>query len=400
VSPTGGELYYDAPLTQRRTGEPNDPVVAIDMRQGMDWMGNLGTLAEIAQHPEIAAKLAEGAKTAAPVVDRYLEQLINLGKPKTAFHAVGAGGGVTTDASGKVVERVEPTVRPVTPLQQSQIAVNEARAAKLRSGGGAVGLGAAPAATEPEDWTLHANIFLDTGKAPPMSTGRAGGAERAAFRKAVTEEAKRRGMAGGDVIAGRAEAAALTAAQRDLQKRQSAVDLFASKVERDMQTLDGLLDKASTGSPLLISKPINALRRQFSDSELAQLDLAAKQVGTEYERLITGGTLSVAQLHVGAQEDAKKLINGDMTPKQARAVMTTMRQEMRNAKDSAKQSLTEINEAIKRRPGAGSSAPATLAPAAVSAPATQPSKYREGQTATGPGGQRLIFRGGQWQPLQ
>jgi hypothetical protein len=42
--------------------------------------------------------------------------------------------------------------------------------------------------------------------------------------------------------------------------------------------------------------------------------------------------------------------------------------------------------------GAAESAPAPEAPAAAP-------QYREGQTATGPGGQKIIFKGGQWQPL-
>jgi len=173
----------------------------------------------------------------------------------------------------------------------------------------------------------------------------------------VPEMATELGLSPMDVGSNRATYTALVATQRDITKRQEAVDQFSSKVEKDMKTLDNLLDSASTGSPMLISKPINALRRQFSDPALSQLDLAAKQVGTEYERLITGGTLSVAQLHVGAQEDAKKLINGDMTPKQARAVMDTMRFEIGNARAAAKESTDRISSKIKEL---GRSAPKTL----------------------------------------
>lgn len=43
-------------------------------------------------------------------------------------------------------------------------------------------------------------------------------------------------------------------------------------------------------------------------------------------------------------------------------------------------------------------APASPAPAAPSAPA--PAGFSEGQTATGPNGQRIVFRGGQWVPVQ
>lgn len=46
----------------------------------------------------------------------------------------------------------------------------------------------------------------------------------------------------------------------------------------------------------------------------------------------------------------------------------------------------------------GGTAPASPAPAAPSAPAA--TGFTEGQTATGPNGQRIVFRGGQWAPMQ
>ncbi len=46
----------------------------------------------------------------------------------------------------------------------------------------------------------------------------------------------------------------------------------------------------------------------------------------------------------------------------------------------------------------GGGAPASPAPAAPSAPAA--TGFSEGQTATGPNGQRIVFRGGQWVPMQ
>jgi hypothetical protein len=198
------------------------------------------------------------------------------------------------------------------------------------------------------------------------------------------------GISPQDVGTNRANNRALTATLQDLTKRSEAVDLFASKVEKDMVTLDNLLDTASTGSPLLVSKPINYLRRQFSDPALSQLDLAAKQVGTEYERLITGGTLSIAQLHVGAQEDAKKLINGDMTPKQARAVMDTMRQEIQNARSAAKDSLTRVKGHIS---GLGKGEPNS---GATNTPPID--KLTEGQVTTFGNGQKWTLRGGK--PVQ
>ncbi len=181
-------------------------------------------------------------------------------------------------------------------------------------------------------------------------------------KRRVPEMAAELGLSPADIGTTRAQQAALGATLKDLTKRSEAVELFASKVDKDMKTFDALLDKAAPNGPMFINKPLNALRRQFNDADLAQLDLAAKQVGAEYERLITGGTLSVAQLHAGASEDAKKLINGDMTPQVARATMKTMQQEMQNARTSAHESRDRVSDQMRSlggsRGGVGAAAPA------------------------------------------
>jgi hypothetical protein len=83
------------------------------------------------------------------------------------------------------------------------------------------------------------------------------------------------------------------------------------------------------------------------------------------------------------------------------------------------ESVREILTRISRNYGSGRlefGAPAETPAAAAPAPAAAPrdgvpsqrrgaaapaqGQYREGQTATGPNGQRVIFRGGQWVPVQ
>ncbi len=247
-------------------------------------------------------------------------------------------------------------------------------------------LGGATAPTAPDkavDFWARAVIAGDKDWQVGLSRNASGSKLIEAVKRRVPELAAEMGLDPQDMGTTRAQNAALGATLKDLTKRSAAVELFSSKLQKDMGTFDALLDKASTGSPLLISKPINYLRRQFSDPDLAQLDLAAKQVGTEYERLITGGTLSVAQLHATAAEDAKALINGDMPPAQARALMKTMLVEMNNARTAASESTDRISDQMRALgrgrgkggtglPGAAPTAPA--AGAAGAAPAGAPKR--------------------------
>jgi hypothetical protein len=81
-------------------------------------------------------------------------------------------------------------------------------------------------------------------------------------------------------------------------------------------------------------------------------------------RSITNGVLSRAQLHAGAQADADKLINGDMTPEEVRAKISIMLQEMRDTQISTKESLNAVKLRISND---------ALAPGGITDPTRQQS---------------------------
>ena len=427
VNTGDGERFYDAPMTRNGSGDPDDKVVGINMKRGFDYMGNLGVLAQGLSEPEIAAKLAQVSPEAKEQTKRWLDELNARGKaaqPKvgaTEEKLVAARKMVENGEAANVQEALDKLQtagvlpggpKQLNPLQadeiKSRIKVNEARAGKLGGGGGgraaapgsgvksaALGGAAAPSdKDEAIDFWARAVIAGDKDWQVGIGRSKTGAQLIEAVKRRVPQLAKQMGLEPQDIGTTRAENAALAATMKDLTKRAEAVELFASKVDKDMKTFDEALSKAALDSPLLINKPINALRRAFSDPELAQLDLAAKQVGAEYERLITGGTLSVAQLHVGAAEDAKKLINGDMPPKQARAVMQTMRQEMANAKAAAHESESRIKG---RMQGLGRGREGGAAPVAPSGGGGSPpvSALKEGQVTTFANGQKWTLKNGQ-----
>jgi len=426
----GTEGYYDAPMSAN--GGTDDAPVAIDLKRAMDYMGNLGVTAQALQHPGMA-DVATAKDPANDPAKKYLDDLTAAGRlavPKKgateekidAVRKYAVDNNMSMDEAlkalqtGGVLPGAPKPAAPETPLQASQRKLADARAAAvtkkagLGTGGGGTAAAAPGAGTQSAalggatapssidkavDFWAKAVIAGDRDWQVGLARSKGGSNLIEAVKRRVPVLAGEMGLEPQDIGTTRAMQAALTATTKELTKRSEAVDLFASKVEKDMNTFDTALAKAGNDSPLFINKPINALRRQFSDPDLAQLDLAAKQVGQEYERLITGGTLSVAQLHAGASEDAKKLINGDMPPKQARAIMDIMRVEMKNARDAAHESVGRIQDKMRglgRARGVGDVAP-------DAAPAAGGSKYAEGQTATGPNGAKMIFRGGKWQPL-
>lgn len=450
--PEGSTGYYDAPLTENRSADPNDPVMSLGLNDQMDRITKHMHLVELLNSPEGRQKLREDAASGWNP-DEYLQALRSVGAapPKqnietrvvprdavmvetvrdpsgkivserriegnqrqaapgaleqfkasldsavasgvltqeqadeqyrTALSAAARGGGKSsvTTARETPAEQAERLVKEgkfktlaearafVTPTKASNEAA--ARARSELGGLKSAALGTAP--DQPDaavDFWAHAVIAGDKDWQVGLSRSKTGADLIEKVKRRVPEMARELGLEPQDIGTTRAQSAAYAAAMKELTKRAEGVELFASKVEKDMKTFDGLLDKAALDSPMLLNRPINALRRQFSDPALSQLDLAASQVGKEYERLINGGTLSVAQLHAGAAEDAKSLINGNMSPKQARAVMATMLQEMENARAAAKESTARIQEKMRglgrSREEPGGAAPARLEPPAV-----------------------------------
>lgn len=373
-APPGATGHYDAPVTQNRSTDPNDPIAHISMEDAMNRIGQMQTLATAMDNPDFRAKVEQGIKAAGNAPDAFLQSLYAVGgkmpaKVQTTEHIpIGPRGTLlrTTNPQGVETSRemIAPPEGTATGVLAKKLAdieasgVTDTEKAKAKriamglekvkaAGGTATGMPAPSLDPKTVDFYATQSIAGNNDWQVGLARGKVGQQLISAVKDRIPKMAEELGLSPQDVGTNKATSVALSTTLKDLTKRSAAVDMFASKVEKDMKTFDSLLDSAASDSPLLINKPLNVLRRQFSDPKLAQLDLAAKQVGAEYERLITGGTLSVAQLHAGASEDAKKLLNGDMPPKQARAVLETMRAEMKNAKDSAHESQGRVQDQLR-----------------------------------------------------
>jgi len=415
--PDGTEVSYHAPVTKGRgTGADDEVHPGLDMAAAMNRLGQLGALEAWANTPEARKKIEAGLKELGAESNSFLgayyamkgnpNALLPPGENDPVSKKIAAIRKIMVDfnlpntiegfkqATQAYEGRTElgPLAKKFADIEASGLSPEDkATAARVAAmgvkaagvgGGGKGGSGGAAGSTgsspvlggveappltkETEqkvvDFWAAAVIGGDRDWQIGLARSTKGSNLVAAVKSRVPVLAGELGLTPQDIGTVRAQKAALDKTLKELTVRSEAIELFASKVEKDMKTFDALLDKASLGIPTIVSRPINVLRREFSSPELAQLDLAAKQVATEYERLITGGALSIAQLHVGAQEDARKLINGDMTPKQARAVMETMNAEMQNARAAAHESRKRVSDQMRNlgtgAPDTGGAAPA------------------------------------------
>ena len=254
------------------------------MKRGFDYMGNLGVLAQGLSEPEIAAKLAQVSPQAKEQTKRWLDELNARGKasqPKvgaTEEKLIAARRMVDRGEAANVQEALgilqTAGVLPGGPkqlapievkLKESQIKANEARAglANAKAGGGgrpaaagagvksaALGGAAAPAdKDEAIDFWARAVIAGDKDWQVGIGRSKTGAQLIEAVKRRVPQLAKQMGLEPQDIGTTRAESAALGATMKDLTKRAEAVELFASKVDKDMKTFDNLLDNASTRLP-------------------------------------------------------------------------------------------------------------------------------------------------------
>lgn len=150
-------------------------------------------------------------------------------------------------------------------------------------------------------------------------------------------EHQKGGAGSGSLVGDMADYKTAASTYSAIQKRSAGIELGVKKLEKDIDLLKSTMDKGNAGFVTVLNQPINYLRTKASDPKLAAYALAAQNVAVEFERLRSGGMLSVAQLHAGAQEDAKKIINGDMSVQETLEKIPVMLQEIENGRQAAKE---------------------------------------------------------------
>lgn len=78
----GATGYYDAPLTENRSTDPNDTVKVVDLARAFDYMGQLGSLAAMLQDPRVQGKIEEGAREVGAQTKADVDAMTALGRSR------------------------------------------------------------------------------------------------------------------------------------------------------------------------------------------------------------------------------------------------------------------------------------------------------------------------------
>ena len=392
----GSEKYYDAPLTRNGTTEANDAIVPLDLKRGFDYMGQMGTLATAAQSPQIATKLAQGAQEAGPEAKKYLDDLTARTKPVPkdattqkieAVSRYAKENNITFEEASKRLQA--GGVLPGAPKQQTDAdkRLIEARIAELGSRAAKNLTGGAEPTLSPDTQRKMAEQYLSGDRSVMQNLGRGaqGAANVVALRETIARVAEERGLSGPDIAAKQSEFMGMNAAQRALGTRQANFGLAKSEAYEMADLVTETSAAVSRTQFMPINKALNAYNTNTGGTEIREFGAALNSFINAYARAISPvGTPTVSD-----KDHARAMLSTADSHEQVLAIMGQLKKEMEAAGRAPGVVKKEIREGFTKDNQSSGSGAGAAKP-----------KYQEGQTATGPNGAKMVFKGGAWQPMQ
>lgn len=140
----------------------------------------------------------------------------------------------------------------------------------------------------PDAVQIGAETYLATGQLPYLGMGAAGGG-RQAIMNAAAELAKKNNITPQDILAGRVEYKATQSSLNNLQKQSDAAQSYLQTMDRNIQILQGLLNKgAGTSAGPVINRWLQAGRSATGDPDVRAFNTAMNTVMDEYAKIISG----------------------------------------------------------------------------------------------------------------
>ena len=374
----GATGYYDTVMTKRGTTEETDLPVAIDIGKAMDWMGNLGVLANAVQNPQVAARLEQGKREKGADAKRYRDDLIAMSRPtkkNTTVDKVNLGDRqllITRDETGKEVSREEIKKGAVPRI--------------LAPHGGA---GGSKPAVEPtlSDRALTKmamqalngddSVFTNLGR------GAQGAANVVALRNRITELGDELGITVPEQVLAKAEFQGQKAAQRALGTRTANFGLAEKEALEMADLVVNTSAVVARTNFMPVNKAIIAYNDQTGDPETRAFGAALNSFINAYARAVS----PVGTPHVSDKDHARAMLSRADGHKALVAIMDQLKAEMKAAekapsavRDQLRRQFNEGSARIRER-GQGAKTP-TFASEADAAAAAKAGKIKPGDRIT------------------
>lgn len=320
-------------------------------------------------------------------LQQKLQQFAAFAAPKAPIQ-VGAGGTLVTEQPGG---GYAPTFTAPNPGQEETARHNKAMEG-LMSQKNAQSAGAVNMLT-PEGQDLAAQEYLNTGKLPP-GLGRASAGINA---KIVSRAAEMAAAMGNDAQAATLNRAAFKSAQvglTALTKQRTLVGAFERTALKNLEIALDESNKVDRTGITPINKWLNAGKKATGDVEVGRFNAALTSALNEYAKVLSGAT-GAAGISDAARREAHDLLNTANTTEQVIGIVDIMKREMANREAGFAEQEAQLKETMSGRPAVNVAPASPGAPQAPGAPMGTPAPAAV-PTATGPNGQKLYLRNGQW----
>jgi hypothetical protein len=238
----------------------------------------------------------------------------------------------------------------------------------------------------PDALDMEAKQLLLTGTMPSMGFG--GTDTRVQIINRAAELAAEQGHGIEDYIAGRATWKADTSSLGQITKISDAVQAFENTALANMKVAESLMDKgAGTKLGPVINQWLQAGKVATGNPDVAAFNLAMGTVASEYGKIISGGSASIAATPEGARQEAQEWLNKIQSPQAIKAQFAAARKDMENRKTSLFQQRSLIQDRIKD----------PLAPPQTQSAVPTPAGPRENEKGQSKSGRPIIYRSGHWE---
>lgn len=191
-----------------------------------------------------------------------------------------------------------------------------------------------------------ADQYLKTGVMPALGMGSA--STRTAILGAAAKKAKEQGMSGGDAAVAQADYKAGAGSLAQLTKQSNAIEWSENTAAKNADLALSLAGKGggNSGVPVL-NRWIQAGRKHIAgDADVASYDTALTTFKNEYAKVMSGATGAAGSTDASRHE-ADELISSAYTPEMLQRTIETMKLDMGNRSQTARDELESVKGKMK-----------------------------------------------------
>ena len=207
---------------------------------------------------------------------------------------------------------------------------------------------AASAGVDPLTLAGMLSVWQSGGGTPSFGYGATGSATRNAFYQSIGQAQTAGTDVVGEAMSNKASLAGATTALKTQQNQLSANQTALSTLDKQLKIVQSYSNKVDRSGRPVLNKYLLWTKNQFAgDEDTAALNNAIQTASYEFSKILSGAAASIAGVTISSADDAKNVLNANMTPSQINEVVSLMMTEGKNRLTSQQSTIDQIKQDIK-----------------------------------------------------